>query len=171
MDAYHQIPAGILGQTQGEFEHLAYQSGTDVSLQHPMGLYGPVVHYQNASNGVAIPGFGFDREARLFYSEIDPALNDAEEGLTGRALDPGAAVGPGRGAPQRRLLDLGRGVAAVEDLDPVALADEDLREDDGRARRERRLDPAIHGQTAAPLPTIKKREVVAPGESNPEPAD
>jgi len=69
---------------------LIYQSGTDISIQRRMGLYGPVAHYQNRGAGVAIPGFGFDEEVDLFYSEIDPAFHtkianffDADPGTEG----------------------------------------------------------------------------------------
>ncbi len=66
-----------------------YQSGTQPQLQVQMGLYGALT--RNVSNAVAATGstvaspgqayagtgYGFDNEATLLYSEIDPALHTA----------------------------------------------------------------------------------------------
>ena len=52
-----------------------YQSGTMVSKQVPMGLYGPVI--VEAATGEAYTGITYGNEAILFYSEIDPAVNTA----------------------------------------------------------------------------------------------
>jgi FtsP/CotA-like multicopper oxidase with cupredoxin domain len=50
-----------------------YESGTNVSIQIPMGLYGALI----VDSGVAgqAYGYAFDQEAVLLLSEIDPALN------------------------------------------------------------------------------------------------
>jgi len=60
-----------------------YQSGTQPSIQVPMGLYGAlVVNVANAdatttppSPGVVYPGNSFDTDAVLLFSEIDPVQN------------------------------------------------------------------------------------------------
>jgi FtsP/CotA-like multicopper oxidase with cupredoxin domain len=46
-----------------------------VSMQVPMGLYGPVI--VEAAAGEAYTGITYGNEAILFYSEIDPAVNNA----------------------------------------------------------------------------------------------
>jgi len=50
-----------------------YESGTNASIQIPMGLYGALI----VDSGVAgqAYGHGFDQDAVLLLSEIDPALN------------------------------------------------------------------------------------------------
>jgi VCBS repeat-containing protein len=45
-----------------------YQSGSDIRTQVPMGLYGALI----VESGVA-----YDNEAILFFSEVDPAVNNA----------------------------------------------------------------------------------------------
>jgi FtsP/CotA-like multicopper oxidase with cupredoxin domain len=52
-----------------------YQSGSDIRTQVPMGLYGALV--VDAAAGEAYPGVAYDNEAILFFSEVDPAVNNA----------------------------------------------------------------------------------------------
>jgi VCBS repeat-containing protein len=54
-----------------------YHSGTNLSKQVHMGLYGALI--VNAGNGIAYNGsspVNYDNEAVLFFSEIDPALHN-----------------------------------------------------------------------------------------------
>lgn len=66
---------------------LLYHSGTNPSVQVPMGLYGAVSN--DAAAGQAYPGVAYDNEALLLFSEVDPALNRAvAEGIYGTAAYP-----------------------------------------------------------------------------------
>lgn len=81
-----------------------YQSGTQPQVQVQMGLYGAVTG--NVANAVAatattaaIPGqayagtgYGFDNEATLLYSEIDPALHAAVAGGTYGTTGPTSTI-------------------------------------------------------------------------------
>ena len=68
--------------TYGSF---IYQSGTDPAKQVQMGLYGPLAAVNGAGN---YPGIGFDQEAVLFYSEIDPALHSPPAAANPRNYQP-----------------------------------------------------------------------------------
>jgi FtsP/CotA-like multicopper oxidase with cupredoxin domain len=57
-----------------------YQSGTHSQVQVQMGLYGAAIRPSAA--GEAYPGISFDKEAVLFYSEIDPELHAAVDNNT-----------------------------------------------------------------------------------------
>jgi FtsP/CotA-like multicopper oxidase with cupredoxin domain len=57
-----------------------YFSGSHPAVQVPMGLYGAITKNHSASE--AYPGVGFQKEALLLFSEIDPALNAAVTGGT-----------------------------------------------------------------------------------------
>jgi FtsP/CotA-like multicopper oxidase with cupredoxin domain len=64
-----------------------YQSGAHIAVQVQMGLFGGV--RKDAVAGQVYPGIGYDREAILLFSEIDPALHAAVAGGTygpGRAM-------------------------------------------------------------------------------------
>ena len=50
-----------------------YQSGTNPSLQVPMGLYGALVVHENAAQ--SYPGISTDSENVLLFSEVDPVQN------------------------------------------------------------------------------------------------
>jgi len=52
-----------------------YHSGTHPAVQVPLGLYGGVKKDQAAGNAYA--GVDYAAEVLMFYSEIDPALNNA----------------------------------------------------------------------------------------------
>jgi len=52
-----------------------YHSGTHSQVQVQMGLYGAVI--LDAAADEAYPGYRYDADAVLFFSEIDPALHDA----------------------------------------------------------------------------------------------
>jgi FtsP/CotA-like multicopper oxidase with cupredoxin domain len=56
-----------------------YHSGTHPAVQVQMGLYGAMTN--DALDG-AYPGIGYDAEALIIYSEIDPALHAAVDGGT-----------------------------------------------------------------------------------------
>lgn len=56
-----------------------YQSGTHPAVQVQMGLYGAMTN--DALDG-AYPAMGYDAEALIIYSEIDPALHTAVVGGT-----------------------------------------------------------------------------------------
>jgi FtsP/CotA-like multicopper oxidase with cupredoxin domain len=51
-----------------------YQSGSHVTQQVQMGLYGALT--KDAAAGQAYPGVAYDTQVILLYSEIDPALHD-----------------------------------------------------------------------------------------------
>ncbi|WAK01107.1 Ig-like domain-containing protein [Methylobacter sp. YRD-M1] len=52
-----------------------YHSGTHPQKQVYMGLYGAVT--RDAAAGQVYPGVSYDNEVMLFYSDIDPAINQA----------------------------------------------------------------------------------------------
>ena len=60
------------GMKPGTF---VYHSGTHSQIQVQMGLYGAVI--LDAAADEAYPGYPYDADAVLFFSEIDPALHDA----------------------------------------------------------------------------------------------
>jgi FtsP/CotA-like multicopper oxidase with cupredoxin domain len=64
-----------------------YQSGSHVAVQVQMGLFGGVK--KDAAASQAYPGVVYDREAVLFFSEIDPALHAA---VSGGTYGPGLAM-------------------------------------------------------------------------------
>lgn len=57
-----------------------YHSGTHPQKQVYMGLYGAVT--RDAAAGEVYPGVSYDHEVLLFYSDIDPAINQAVENGT-----------------------------------------------------------------------------------------
>lgn len=60
-----------------------YHSGTHPQVQVQMGLYGPLtVNAVTPGQAYDNPESTFDREERLFYSEVDPALHAAVAGGT-----------------------------------------------------------------------------------------
>lgn len=52
-----------------------YHSASHPAIQRPMGLYGAVIHDYQA--GTAYSNVVYDRDVLLFYSEIDPSINQA----------------------------------------------------------------------------------------------
>lgn len=64
---------------------LLYHSGSHPAIQRPMGLFGAVV--QDYQVGTAYSNVPYDRDILIFYSEIDPAINQAVAH---------AAFGPGK---------------------------------------------------------------------------
>jgi FtsP/CotA-like multicopper oxidase with cupredoxin domain len=59
-----------------------YHSGTHPAVQVQMGLYGAVTNDAVDAPAEAYPGIGYDAEALIIYSEIDPALHAAVVGGT-----------------------------------------------------------------------------------------
>lgn len=76
----HETASGAVGTytyanvTPGTF---LYQSGTHISKQIPMGLYGGVKKNAAAGQAYGNPAPSFDSEELLIYSEVDPVLNNA----------------------------------------------------------------------------------------------
>jgi len=68
-----------------------YESGSHLSVQVPMGLYGAVK--MNAAAGEAYAGVAYDTEVTLLFSEVDPDLNAAVAG------DPVTGALPNFGSP------------------------------------------------------------------------
>jgi FtsP/CotA-like multicopper oxidase with cupredoxin domain len=58
-----------------------YHSGTDITTQVPMGLYGALV--VDSAAGEAYPGITYDQDEVLLYSQIDPNLNADPAGFGG----------------------------------------------------------------------------------------
>ncbi|MDD5676784.1 MAG: hypothetical protein PHW60_02180 [Kiritimatiellae bacterium] len=52
-----------------------YHSGSHPAVQRPLGLYGALIHDSQA--GVAYSNVTYDRDILLFFSEVDPRLNQA----------------------------------------------------------------------------------------------
>jgi FtsP/CotA-like multicopper oxidase with cupredoxin domain len=63
-----------------------YQSGSHVTQQVQMGLYGAVT--KDAAAGQAYPGVTYDAQAILLYSEIDPALHNPVAPVNAINYDP-----------------------------------------------------------------------------------
>lgn len=67
-----------------------YHSGTHMPVQVPMGLYGGVKKDAAAGQAYGRSDTSYQNEVTLFYSEIDPALNEAvAQGAYGTAAYPG----------------------------------------------------------------------------------
>jgi FtsP/CotA-like multicopper oxidase with cupredoxin domain len=73
-----------------------YESGTDVSKQVPMGLFGALIvrplGHPNWAYNRSDSQFNPDEEFLMLFSEIDPYLNQAVQGAV-QALAPGATLG------------------------------------------------------------------------------
>lgn len=77
-----------------------YQSGTNPQVQVQMGLYGAVT--KNAADVTSTTRakvyagddsvYGYDSQALLLYSEIDPALHDAVAGVKGASYGPAGSI-------------------------------------------------------------------------------
>jgi len=64
-----------------------YHSGSHISVQVPMGLYGALTN--DAAAGQAYTGVAYSQQKTLLYSEIDTALNEAvDDGTYGNAAYP-----------------------------------------------------------------------------------
>jgi FtsP/CotA-like multicopper oxidase with cupredoxin domain len=89
-----------------------YHSGTHPQKQVYMGLYGAIT--RDAATGEVYPGVSYDGEVMLFYSDIDPAINQAVANgayttsinyqarwflINGEPYDPAAKASPGMSIP------------------------------------------------------------------------
>lgn len=86
-----------------------YESGRSSARQVAMGLHGALVVRPAVAGQAYGPGTGFDSEALLVLSEVDPALNAAPATFDMRAYKPRFWLINGKAFPQTDMIDAAAG--------------------------------------------------------------